>query len=76
MKADYKLVSGAARFVVARWGCRYAAEAAAILASPRAVSRVARKIRALPGDAHTLSVLGTLLFWGGESAMLDNDCGR
>lgn len=67
---DYRLVSGAVRFVTSPegWGDKYAAQARAMLSSAPAVRRAARKIRAVPTDRHSLSVLGTLLFCGEEWA--------
>lgn len=63
---EYKIVAGTVRFVTSpeRWGDKYAAQAANILSSAPAVRRAARKIRAVPEDRRSLSVLGTLLFCG------------
>ncbi len=63
---DFALVAGSCRFVTSPegWGDRYAAQAANILSSVPAVRRAARKIRAVPEDRRSLSVLGTLLFCG------------
>ena len=65
---DFAIVAGAVRFVTSpeRWGDKYAAQAASILSSAPAVRRAARKIRAVPHDRHSLSVLGTILFCGEE----------
>ena len=68
IKQDYKTVAGAIRFVTSpsRWGNTYAAQAAAILSSVPAIKRAARKLRAVPADRQSLTVLGALLFCGEE----------
>lgn len=65
---DFALVSGAVRFVTSPegWGDKYAAQAGAMLSSVPAVRRAARKLRQVPEDRQSLSVLGTILFCGEE----------